>query len=287
MGAEEVIPGIHFTINAGHAPAGAGEIVLGSLTMRTLHVGVGDQLTVTTPDGPEGLEVVGSMTFPTVGKGGADHPSLGRGALLTDEGLRALVSPGEACLESEEAICSQAIFLDIAEGADDDAVVGRIIARDPDHTPGGTYEQPLSRAADIRNYDQMRRGPLALAALLAVSALAALGFALTSSVRNRRRELALLKALGVTRTGLQTAVRVQALIMATVAVLIGVPSGLVAGRLAWGRFAESVGVPPFPTVPVITLAAIAAGVFAACLLAGALPAAMAARTRVNEALRSE
>lgn len=287
MGVEEVIPGIHFTINAGHAPASAGEIVLGALTMRTLHVGVGDRLTVTTPHGPKSLEVVGSMTFPTIGKGGADHPSLGRGALLTDDGLRALVSPGEACFESDEAICPQAMLLDLADAADDDAVVGRIIASDPDHTPGGTYEQPLSRGADIRNYDQMRRGPMALAALLAVSALAALGFALTSSVRSRRRELALLKALGVTRTGLQTTVLVQALVMAAVAVLVGVPLGLVAGRLAWRRFAESVGVPPFPTAPVVTLAAIAAGVLVACLLAGALPAAIAARTRVNEALRSE
>lgn len=287
MGIEEVIPGIHFTINAGHAPAGAGEIVLGALTMRTLHVGVGDRLTVTTPDGPKRLEVVGSMTFPTIGRGAADHPSLGRGALLTDDGLRALVSARKPCLESDEALCSQAILLDFADGSDVDAVVGRIIARNPDHTPGGTYEQPLSRAADIRNFDQMRREPMVLAALLAVSALAALVLALVSSVRSRRRELAILKALGVTRTGLQTTVRVQALVMATVAVLIGVPLGLVAGRLAWVGFAESVGVPPFPTVPLVTLSAIAAGVLVACLIAGILPAAMAARTQVNETLRSE
>ena len=96
-----------------------------------------------------------------------------------------------------------------------------------------------------------------------------------------------MKALGVTRTGLQTTVRVQALVMATVAVLIGVPLGLVAGRLAWVGFAESVGVPPFPTVPLVTLSAIAAGVLVACLIAGILPAAMAARTQVNETLRSE
>ncbi len=63
----------------------------------------------------------------------------------------------------------------MADGADADAVVQRVLGRNLDHTPGGTYEQEMTRAADIRNYDQMRQGPLALAAVLAVAAIAGLG----------------------------------------------------------------------------------------------------------------
>ncbi|MEJ7845233.1 MAG: FtsX-like permease family protein [Acidimicrobiales bacterium] len=287
MGVESVVPGIRFTINDGRAPEGPDEVALGSVTMGELGVRVGDQVPASTPEGTTMLEVVGSMTFPSIGIGGADHPSLGRGALLSDDGLRALVSPGQACYETEGALCSQAILLDVADGADADAVIQRIIARNPDNTPGGTYEQGVTRAADIRNYDQMRQGPLALAAVLAVAAIAGLVLTLVSSVKSRRRELALLKALGLARAELRATIRAQALVTALVAVVAGLPLGVVAGRLAWTRFAEGVGVPPSPVQPPVALALIVLVALAAGAIGSALPAALAARTPVNEALRAE
>ncbi|MBA2496514.1 MAG: hypothetical protein H0V33_05370 [Acidimicrobiia bacterium] len=86
MGVESVVPGIRFTINEGRAPGGPDEVALGSVTMGELSVGVGDEVPASTSEGTTMLEVVGSMTFPSIGIGGADHPSLGRGALLTDDG---------------------------------------------------------------------------------------------------------------------------------------------------------------------------------------------------------
>lgn len=287
MGVESVVPGIRFTINEGRAPGGPDEVALGSVTMGELSVGVGDEVPASTSEGTTMLEVVGSMTFPSIGIGGADHPSLGRGALLTDDGLRSLVSPGQACGESEEGLCSQAILFDVADGADADAVVQRVLGRNLDHTPGGTYEQEMTRAVDIRNYDQMRQGPLALAAVLAVAAIAGLVLTLVSSVRGRRRELALLKTLGLARGELRATIRAQALVTALAAGVAGLPLGLVAGRLAWTRFAEGVGVPPSPVLPPVALALIAIGALVACVLGSALPATLAARTPVSQTLRIE
>jgi putative ABC transport system permease protein len=175
----------------------------------------------------------------------------------------------------------------VADGADADAVVQRVLGRNLDHTPGGTYEQEMTRAADIRNYDQMRQGPLALAAVLAVAAIAGLVLTLVSSVRGRRRELALLKTLGLARGELRATIRAQALVTALAAVVAGLPLGLVAGRLAWTRFAEGVGVPPSPVLPPVALALIAIGALVACVLGSALPATLAARTPVSQTLRIE
>ncbi|MBA2496515.1 MAG: FtsX-like permease family protein [Acidimicrobiia bacterium] len=145
----------------------------------------------------------------------------------------------------------------------------------------------MTRAADIRNYDQMRQGPLALAAVLAVAAIAGLVLTLVSSVRGRRRELALLKTLGLARGELRATIRAQALVTALAAVVAGLPLGLVAGRLAWTRFAEGVGVPPSPVLPPVALALIAIGALVACVLGSALPATLAARTPVSQTLRIE
>src|SRR6202034_3941426 len=54
----------------------------------------------------------------------------------------------------------------------------------------------VQRPAEITNYRTMGSTPALLGATLAVAALAALGITLIASVRRRRRDLAILKALG-------------------------------------------------------------------------------------------
>ena len=65
--------------------------------------------------------------------------------------------------------------------------------------PGGTYELQHARASAVVNTEQMGGQPLALALGLAVAAVLSLALTVLSLVRRRRRELALLKALGMTR----------------------------------------------------------------------------------------
>ena len=66
-------------------------------------------------------------------------------------------------------------------------------------------------------------------------AILALALTLTTSVRRRRRDLALLKTLGFTRRQLAATVAAQASIVALLGIVVGVPVGIVAGRSLWTR----------------------------------------------------
>ena len=68
-------------------------------------------------------------------------------------------------------------------------------------------------------------------------------------------------------------------------VLIGLPLGIVAGRVAWRGVASGIGVVPTAEVPVVWVTALAAAVVALTLLAAVVPGRLAARTSPALALR--
>ena len=91
----------------------------------------------------------------------------------------------------------------------------------------------------------------------------------------------------MTRGQVRSVVAWQTSIVLIVAVLIGVPLGVAAGRWAWTTFASSIGVVPATVVPVPALVLGIAGLLAAGNLLAAGPAAVAARTPPAAALRAE
>jgi putative ABC transport system permease protein len=271
----------------GRAVAGDHEIALGSNTLEKLGRKIGDRVRVNAAGHTAAFTVVGTITLPSIGLGGADHTSLGRGALLTFGALADLVSPGVACGASDAALCPRAVVFDLVPGSDGNGVVRRIAAANPDGTPGGTYEQPITRAADIRNYDEMGSFPVALAALLATAAAVAFVAMLLTSVRARRRELAVLKSLGLTNGQLRVALTAQSLLTVLTTLVVGLPLGILAGRVTWVRFARDAGVIARPAVPLLTMVAIAAAAAVVCGLFALIPAAIAARARTAQVLRTE
>ena len=78
---------------------------------------------------------------------------------------------------------------------------------------------------------------MALAGLLATLALGTLAHALLTSIRRRRRELAVLKTLGFVGGQVRSAVRWQSLTMTGIAAVVGVPAGIASGRWLWLLFA--------------------------------------------------
>jgi predicted lysophospholipase L1 biosynthesis ABC-type transport system permease subunit len=172
-------------------------------------------------------------------------------------------------------------------GAQRAALVSRIVSANPDGTPGGSYELSHARASAIVNTEQMGGQPLALAVGLAVAAVLSLALTVLSLVRRRRRELALLKALGMTRGQVRAVIAWQTTLTLLIAVVVGGALGIAGGRLAWHAFAGSLGVVPIVQVPALVLVlGLAALVLAGNLLAS-LPAAVAARTRPGVSLRTE
>jgi ABC-type antimicrobial peptide transport system permease subunit len=146
---------------------------------------------------------------------------------------------------------------------------------------------PVQRPAEIVNYKSMGTMPLVLAGGVAAGAVVALGLALVSSVRRRRRDLALLKTLGFTRRHLAATVAWQSTVIALGGVIVGIPAGIAVGRWLWIVFARTLSAVPDPVVPAesVALAAVAALVLAN--LVAALPGRTAARTPAAVALRVE
>jgi ABC-type lipoprotein release transport system permease subunit len=143
------------------------------------------------------------------------------------------------------------------------------------------------RPRDIRDYASVRDTPLVLSTVLALLAVGALTHVLLTSVRRRRRDLAMLKTLGLTRRQVLSVVGWQASALATVALVFGLPLGLVTGRWLWEAFARSLGVSGGATVPVLpVLLAIPVLLLIANLIAAG-PGRSAARLRPAAVLRHE
>jgi putative ABC transport system permease protein len=278
---------------SGHPIDGSGQIELGTVTMRQLGVHVGQSIPVGQGPHRKWLTVVGTVTLPSFGVARSDHVSLGRGAMMSEDELLTVlgVTPAEmkqALVSSQAAPSAAAI--DLAPGttiSQRARLVGTITSANPDGTPGGTYQLTQFKAAAIENASQMGGQPLALALGLAAAAVLSLGVTVLADVRRRRRELALLKALGMTRRQVRAIVAWQTSITLGIAVLIGIPLGVVAGRLAWRAFAGSLGVAPVTVVPILLAAAGAAALLMAGNALTSVPGAIAARTSPSIALRAE
>ena len=115
----------------------------------------------------------------------------------------------------------------------------------------------------------------------------ALGLTLAASVRRRRRDLALLKALGFTRPQLAVTIAWQASIAALVGIIVGVPVGIALGRWLWDLFARGIYVVPVSSVPVVEVVVVALGALVLANLVAAIPGRMAARTPTALVLRAE
>jgi ABC-type lipoprotein release transport system permease subunit len=110
---------------------------------------------------------------------------------------------------------------------------------------------------------------------------------LLTGVRRRRRDLAVLKTLGLARSQLLRVVAWEASAFAATALAIGVPLGVLAGRWAWTFFARAAGVSGEADVPVtLVLLAIPVTLVLANLIAAG-PGWDAARVRPAAALRAE
>ena len=103
---------------------------------------------------------------------------------------------------------------------------------------------------------------LALGSLVAVP----LGYGLISTVRARRRELSILRAMGMSQRQVSAVVMLQGLSIVIVSAIAGVVLGVVAARVAWSVFSRSVGVNWPLGVPKLAVAMIVAGAVVIALL---------------------
>ena len=293
-GAGAVVPAIgldqlrgtgFLTLLAGRAPAGPAEIALGPRTLRTLGLHLGQRVEVGANGRRSLMRVVGSAVFADFSVGGGSATDLGTGAVVP---ASVLTQPNPPFCGPPQT-CYNFFLLRYRPGTDLRAAGTRLEAT---VTRAGcplglclvTTDQ---RPSDIQNYTGVRDTPLVLGAVLALLAVGTLAHVLLTGVRRRRRDLAVLKTLGLLRSQLLRVVSWQAAALAAAALLVGLPLGLLAGRWAWLLFADSAGVGSQADVPVpLVLLVIPVTLVLAVLLA-VVPGWTAARIRPALILRSE
>ena len=263
------VAGIAPVITAGREPGAVDEIALGSITMSNLGVEIGDSVVVqSTVSGraPSTMTVVGTTivndTYET---------SPGRGGVVALEWLDA---------NSPETFPDPYV-VQLDERADVSAFKADVESQLP-----AVVNTPAPHRA-IRNVERIASLPFLLAILVGVLAMASLAHALTLSIRRSRDQLAVWKSIGFTGGQVRSAVAWHASTLAIAATLIGVPIGVVLGRVGWRVVANQIGVASNPVTPLVgmTLAALAA--LAIANLIAAYPGWRAAQLPTAQALRAE
>jgi putative ABC transport system permease protein len=265
------------TLLEGRAPRNARELILGTTTLARLHRDIGDTVTARLQEDntPRHVRIVGRAVFPFFGQGEVTPTGLGEGVALlaphdNADGFNFFLVNLTPDTQNHDNLA------DLSRSVNSSRICN-----------AGCSTRTAQRPSDISNYARIQRTPLVLAAVLSLLAFASIAHLLVTSIQRRRRDLAVLKALGFERRQVSAAIRWQATIVATLALLIGLPIGVLAGLEIWRWFANGLGVAPNASVP---LAALVVAVPIVLLIANAIaaaPAWAAARVRPSTVLRAE
>jgi len=276
---------------SGHPLTGLDQIEFGTVTLRQLGLHVGSRIRVGKGKYARTLAVVGTTTLPSIGVSLTDHVSLGRGAMVYESTLLAVQGypPQDARGSSTVETTSYpgTAVIDVSSAHDARSLAVRIVRHNPDGTPGGTYQLGPQLGAPVVNASQMGSEPLALAIGVATASVLALGLTILASVRRRRRDLALLKALGLRPGQIRAVIAWQVSTLLGIAAVVGVPVGIVTGRWSWSSFANAIGVVPAPVVPSASVAIGLVALFVAGNLVASGPARIAARIAPAATFRTE
>jgi FtsX-like permease family len=249
----------------GRPPRAPGEVFLGVKTLDALDLRIGDHVAVRSGGRAMRLRIVGTGVLPST-----KWNKLSDGALFSFRDLKRIRPEAAASV----------LQAHVAPGADRAGALRRLTV---------AFDGPsiAVRPTDVGDFGGVEALPLLIVGVFAGAAAAALAHALVTSVRRRRRDLAILKTLGFTRAQVATAVAWQATTVAAIGLLIGLPLGLGIGRFAWNVFAEDLGVVPEPITPIGLTALVLPATIVLANLIAALPAQTAARTQPALVLRAE
>ena len=263
-------------LTAGQMPAGPGQIALAPTTARLLGASVGSAIRLT--GGPLArLMTVSGIAFVPAGP----HNSYDEGAWLTPAGFSRLFARARYAFKFHAALVALRSGVSADAGAHALTSVAAGV-KGGDAFPFGPAEPP-----PVQQLKDLAVLPTALGGFLALLAGGAVGYALTSAVRRRRHELAVLRTLGLTGWQARLVVVTQATLLAVVGLIAGIPLGLAVGRAVWRAVAEFT---PFAYQPPFSPWAMALIAPAALLCANLLalwPGWRAARLRPAEILRAE
>lgn len=261
----------------GRLPTRADEVTIATESASSLGATVGDRIELSGSRSSGTYEVTGVAFVPE-----GLHNSYDEGAWVLPDTYDELI----------EGFKFRTAEVSLRSGADVDAVAARtaasvaeVLGAPPEAGADILTERtPPSRLAELR---QVQRLPMLLAGFLALLAVAAVGHAVATAVRRRRHDLAVLRAVGVTRRQTRAIVLIQGTLLAAVGLTFGVPLGFALGRTLWRSVADTTPVEYIPPVAVWALVLIAPVALLAATLLAAWPSHRAASMRVAHVLRTE
>jgi hypothetical protein len=257
LGLEAVRGGGQPVMLEGRLPASDDEIAFGRVTAADIGTQVGDTVDLAGATQSRVFRVTGLAVVPGLGA----NDGLGSGGIVTMGGLTRIDSNAPVTVAAMNLRVSVEKFAaSIPELAD---------------LPPNTAYIPAS----IKSVSRVRAIPFVLAAVLAALALLTVGHVMLTSMRSRRRDLAILRSLGADRSWITRAVHWQATVLTVLPVLVGIPLGIVIGRLVFVAFADSMGAVDDAAIPLLS---IAVGAIAVVALANGVAAMVSQRTRRRE-----
>lgn len=291
MGGYSFAPGpIGPSIASGRAPKAPDEIAFTVKTLRALHASIGQTIPVTIVDPStnapvitRSLRIVGTAVTPQIffNQYTGNYSAVTSESLIDSMALALKVAgPGP----DQIRLGGDTFFIRFRPGISVDVGADRV--RNDLLNSGGFFFKRAS-SSDLSNLDHIANLPNVLGALLALIAAGTLAHTLITSVRRRRRDLAVLRALGFVRRQVGLTVAWQATTIALISLAVGLPLGAILGRIAWRFFVNQLGYVPVTIVPLIgVLLAIPAAIALANIIAS-IPARAAARTEPAVVLRAE
>jgi hypothetical protein len=264
-------------LTAGRLPGSPSEITLGPTTARKLHAGVGSVIRLAGGPVPRLMTVTGIGFVPA-----ASHNSDDEGAWLTPAGFDQLFRGAHYAFKFHVALVT------LKPGTDPGGAARALTATAAGFKGGGALPfVPAGPAEPITTLEDLRVLPTALGGFLALLAFGAVGYALSTAVRRRGHELAVLRTLGLTSGQARLVVVTQATLLAVVGLAAGIPLGLAVGRAVWQVVANLTPLAYQPPLAPWALALIAPAALLAANLLALWPGRRAARLRPGQVLRTE
>lgn len=244
-------------------------ILISATTAATFSLHTGDTVHLGGPDGPQARLVVNSYD--------------GYSAIVTPKAMSGL-APDAAENVAWIALEDSADAIEVGNGLID--AMTRIGESDPSAPIVEVDGTAIQRASFGQVIDTLLAVVLGLLGVAVIIALVGVANTLSLSVLERRRESAVLRAMGLTKGQLRGMLAIEGVLIASVGTLIGLVAGVIYGwagaSVLLGQVGQVALAIPWGIVAAVVVVAIMAG-----LLASVLPARTAVRTSPVAALAEE
>jgi ABC-type lipoprotein release transport system permease subunit len=267
LGMEPIRGSLVPAVLEGRLPTGEDEIALGRTSAREIGARVGDTVQAQLADASVDFRVTGIVVVPGLGA----NEGIGTGGVATIGGVRRL---------SPDTVANTALVR-VRDEADPET--RRRIAA----TAGLEGPEPAFQPAAITNVARIRSIPFVLAGVLGVLLILTVTHVMLTSIRNGRRDLAVLRTIGADGRWITRTIHWQVTAFAVLPIMVGSAVGIVAGRLVFEALADDIGASSQSVVPSAMVAVVATAIVVCSNATAAIPARRVRVSATARALQSE